>query len=473
MELRVSQQTMVNTAVYYEQQETASLAHLQEEESSGNRILEPSDDPLGSVAVINYTAQNANFDTDLTNINTATQSLNVSVSTLQNVHNILTQAEQLASQGSNSTNDPTSLASLGDQVNALLQQMVTAANTQNNGQYIFGGTRTQTQPFVTDAAGNVTYVGGSQQASVPVGSSQSVDTYYTGSDVFQPPTGGATVYTGTTGAAPGTGTDTATGTGTLTVTHTSTTYSGNSGVAPGTDSATGDTIIGPAGANTLTFDGANGTVSLNGGPAVAFTNSDQNLQLTGPNGEVAYIDTTNVTPGFNGSVSITANGTLSVGNGPAVPIDFSGNQAVTGSDGTVTNVNSTNVRQAGTASLTYGGSLNAFQVLQGLRDDLLNTRNLSSPAQLQSISNRLGELTQVDNNVLRVVGQQSASLQNLTGLQSQVQDVQLQTQQLSSGIQSADMASVVTNAQAQQNLLQATLEVTSQMFNTSLLDFIK
>jgi flagellar hook-associated protein 3 FlgL len=308
MELRVSQQTTVNTAIFYEQQQTAALAHLQQQASSGNRILAPEDDPLGAVAVINYTAQDAGYSTDLANINTATQNLNVSVSTLQNVHNILTQAKQLAIQGANATNDSTSLASLGDQVNALLQQLVTAANAQNGDQYIFGGTRTQAQPFVTDAAGNVSYVGGTQRASVPVGSSQSVDTYYAGSEVFQPQ---------------------------------------------------------PAG-----------------------------------------------TP-------------------------------------------------------------DAFQVLQGLRDDLLNKSNLTSSAQLQSISNRLGQLSTVDNNVLRVVGQQSASLQNLTGLQSQVQDVQLQTKQLSGDIQSADMASVLTNLQAQQNLLQATLDTTAKIFSTNLLDFIK
>src|SRR5579885_2740712 len=143
MELRVSQQTMVNTAVFYEQQQTASLSRLQQQASSGNRILAPEDDPLGAVAVINYTAQSASFDTDLGNINTATDNLNVSVSTLQSVNNVLTQARQLAIQGTNSANDATSLGALADQVNALLGQLVTAANTQNNGQYIFGGTRSQ------------------------------------------------------------------------------------------------------------------------------------------------------------------------------------------------------------------------------------------------------------------------------------------------------------------------------------------
>src|SRR5262249_3362552 len=104
MDLRISLQTVVSRSLFSEQQQTAALAHLQEQASSGNRILAPEDDPLGSIAVINYTTQNASLDTDLTNISTATDVLNVGVSTLQDVHNVLTQARQLAIQGTNGGN---------------------------------------------------------------------------------------------------------------------------------------------------------------------------------------------------------------------------------------------------------------------------------------------------------------------------------------------------------------------------------
>jgi flagellar hook-associated protein 3 len=473
MNLRVSVQSQVSNSLFYEQQQTASLARLQQEASSGNRILTPDDDPLGAIAVMNYTTQDANETTVLTNINTATNSLNVGVSTLQDVTNILTQARQLAIQGANSGNDANSLGALGDQVDALFQQLVGDANTQNNGEYIFGGTRSSAAPFVVSASGTVTYVGGAQRASVPVGAAQSVDTHYAGSEIFQPPVNGVSVYAGNTGAAPGTGIDTATGTGTLLVTHTATTYGGASGVAPGTDSTTGDTIIGPAGANTLAIDATASTVSLNGGPAVAYTSSDKDLKVTGPKGEVAYIDATGIAAGFQGTVPITADGTLSVSNGPAVAINFSGNQVVTGLDGTITNVDSTNIRQAGKDTISYGGALDAFQVLAGLRDDLRNTRGLDSTSQLKSVASRIGELSQVSDNVVRVIGQQSASLQNLSRLQSQVQDVQLETKKLSGDVQSADIAAVVTSLQAQQNLFQATLMTTAQLLNQSLLNFIK
>lgn len=479
MDLRVSLQTIVSRALANERRQTDALARLSQQASTGNRILAPEDDPLGAVAVINYNAQDASYAADLTNISTATTSLNVSVSTLQHAHDVLTQARQLAIQGGNAGNDANALNALGGQVDALLKQLVADANAQNNGEYLFGGTKTTAAPFVTDAAGNVTYVGAAQRANVPVGTAQTVDTYYAGSEVFQLSQGAATVYAGTTGAQPGTGIDTATGQGALLVTHTTTAYGGASGVAASAvGSAAGDTALGPAGANTLTVvdtsgNGSAGTVALNGGPAVAFTGSSNNLKVTGPAGEVVFIDTTNITHGFSGTVPITSGGTLSVAGGAAVPITFTTNQVVTGPDGTVTNVNSTNVRQAGTATLTYAGSLDAFQALAGLRDDLRNTRNLSPAAQLRSISTRLGQLSQVSDNVPRVAGEQSASLRNLQGLQGHVQDVQLETKKLTGDVQSADIASVVTNLQAQQNLLQATLATTAKALNQSLLDFIK
>jgi flagellin-like hook-associated protein FlgL len=190
---------------------------------------------------------------------------------------------------------------------------------------------------------------------------------------------------------------------------------------------------------------------------------------------VVYVDTSTITAGFNGSVAITANGTLSVDNGAtSVPINFSGNQVVTnGTTGAVTNVNSTNIRSTGTTSLDYGGTYDAFQILQALRDDLRNTRGLSPQEQSQAISQRLGELNRVRSNILQVVGAQSADLQNLQGLQNHLQDVQLQTRQMTSNVEDVDLTQVVVNLQAQQNLLRLTLAATAKIFDQNLTNFLK
>ncbi|HZU38549.1 MAG TPA: flagellar hook-associated protein FlgL [Gemmataceae bacterium] len=484
MTMRITPQVLLQQAIYNAQMHENLLALYQEQASTGNKLIQPSDDPLGMLTVLSSQAQDNRLGVYLTNIQTDTNTLNASVSTLQSASNIMQQAHQIAIEGTSATNDSSAYNAMVSQVNALLNSLVNLANTQNQGHYLYGGSATGQAPFnvVRDSQGNVqsvTYVGNTGSTQSPINDGQSVAISFDGSSIFQQRARGATVYTGATGAAAGSGTDSATGEGTLTVTHTTTTYDGSSGVQAGTGSAAGDTIIGPSGANTLTITdtsgtGASGTVSLNGGPAVNWTSVDTNLQVIGPRGEAVYIDTSAITAGFNDTVNITANGKLSVDGGASqVPIDFSHNQIVTDSrTGAVTNVDSSNIRQTGTDHLEYTGTYDAFQILLALRDDLQNTRGLSAADQAQVLSGRLAEIDRVQQSILSVVGKQSSDLQNMQGLQTRLQQVQLDARSEVSNLQGADMSSVVLNLQSQQTLLQFALQASARISNQSLLDYL-
>jgi flagellar hook-associated protein 3 FlgL len=480
MELRITPQVIVANGVANARQQYDQLAVLQQEASTGKRILQPSDDPPGALQVLSNQAQYDRLGVYHQNIADAQAKLNDSVSTLTQVSQLLAQAKQLALQGSNSTNTPGALQALGAQADSILKGVLGLANTQQSGQYLYGGTSSQAAPFSVNAQGQVVYNGSAQTASQPIGLGQQVQTLYAGSQVFQSLQRGPTVITGTTGATAGSGTDSATGEGTLTVAHTSTVYAPGSGVQPGTNSTSGDTILGPSGAHTLKIDdtsgtGAGGTVQLDNGPLVNFTNTDTNLQVQGTNGQTVFLNTTAITAGFNGSVSITANGTLSVDGGASTtPINFSGDQVVTNSQsGAVTNINSTNIRQTGTDDLNYTGASDVFQILASLRDALQNKNDLPPTQQTTAVSQTLSELDRVNQSVLNTVGQQSASLQNLQAVDQQIQNVQLQTQQQIQNVQGADISQVVIGMQAEQNLLQATLYSTSKILSLSLLDFLK
>jgi flagellar hook-associated protein 3 len=486
--MNVSFMTTVNQAIDNANSQTTQLSQLQEEASTGNALLEPSDNPTAAVAVLASQAATATLGTQLSNIQSATTVLNASSTATTNAANILSQAQQIAIQGAQTTNTPEQLTALADQVNDLLQQLLDAANTQSGSQYVFGGTATQTQPFVVSSTNSqgqpetISYKGTNQAGDVIVAQGDSVPTLYSGQQVFQSTDRGQTLYQGNTGAAAGTGTDSATGEGTLEVQHTSTVYAAGSGVAAGTSSSAGDTILGPAGANTLTItdtsgNGTAGTVSLNGGPAVAFTNTDTNLAVTAANGQVVYVNTTAIAPGFSGTVDITANGTLSTdGGATTVPIDFSSNQVVTNSlTGGVTNVNSTNISAPGTDQVEYQGTFNAFQALIALRDALNNTQGQSSTDQATTISNLIGQLQTAQNGLLDSTGAQSATLSQLTSMQTNFQAVQLADQQTTTTLQGADVTQVVVQLQAQQNLLQLTLSAAAETLNssTTLLNFLQ
>jgi flagellar hook-associated protein 3 len=486
MNLRITPQVQVDTAISNLQQQTGQITTLEQEASSGNRINRPSDDPIGTIALIASQEQDNRLTTYLGNIQDATNKLDLSNSTLVSAGNVLSQAKEVAIEASNSSNDTTSFEALAQQVDGFLNQLLNLANTQDQGHYIFGGTASTKPPFAVtsqDALGrpqSVAYAGSQDSAQETINQHQTIATYYAGSQIFQATTRGPTLFSGVTGAGPGTGRDTATGQGSLLVAHTSTVYASGSGIQPGTGTA-GDTVLGPAGANSLTLvdtsgNGSAGTVSLNGGPAVAFTNADTNLKVTGPKGEVVYLNTTAIAPNFNGAVAITGNGSLSIDGGATTqPIDFtSPDQVLVDSKtGAVTNVDSRGIRQAGTDTLTYSGPDDAFQALLNLRDDIRNVHGLPAAQQLQVISADIGNLDRARGNVLNAVGAQSANLQNLSAIQSRLQEVQLNTKQQTGNIQGADISQVVIGLTEQQNLLRLTLDSVARIFSQSLLDYIK
>jgi flagellin-like hook-associated protein FlgL len=221
--------------------------------------------------------------------------------------------------------------------------------------------------------------------------------------------------------------------------------------------------------------GASGTVSLDGGPPVSFSSTDTDLKVTSANGDTVYLNLAAITPGFNGDIAITATGTFSVDNGATeVVIDFSTNQVVTDSTtGAVTNVDGSNIRRAGSERIEYPGTLGAFEALMALRDDLRNIRALNPTEQIEAISRLIGELDRARSVILGMVGEQSASLENLEFLERRLQDVKLETEKSASDLESADISELVFNIQSQENLLRLTYATAARVFDQSLLDFLQ
>ena len=476
-----SQQTILNLQNNY-----SLLSKLQNQISSGHRINSPSDDPLGTAQILENNTQDAQLTTNLSSISNAANTLQSSVNALTQVQHIITSAHSLAAIANNPANQPAANAAFAAQIDAAIKQLLGVANTkQPDGTYLFGGTASTTQPFTVTStnsgglAAGIAYNGSQQNSEAIVGQGQTVSTLIAGSSVFQPNLTGATVYSGTTGAKPGTGSDTGTGQATLQVVPTSTTFAAGSGIAAGASSVANDTVLGPSGTNslklTVSADGLTGTVSLNGGPAIGFTNSNSDLKVTGPSGEVVQLDTTGVTAGFKGNVAITADGTISTdGGATTTPINFSSNQAITnGTTGATTNVNSTNIRLAGNAQLDYPGQSDIFQTLISIRDTINNTQGLSASDRTTTLNQKLGELERINAAVATPLGVQSTQSQFLSNLKDRTTTQQSSLQQATSNIQSTDYASTIVALQRQQNLYQASLEVVAKLNNLSLASFIQ
>jgi flagellar hook-associated protein 3 FlgL len=81
---------------------------------------------------------------------------------LQSLQTISSRAGEIATSAVSSTNSQSDLNNYADEVNQLINQVVSAANTKDpaTGQYLFGGTASSQPPFTTttDASGDVTAV---------------------------------------------------------------------------------------------------------------------------------------------------------------------------------------------------------------------------------------------------------------------------------------------------------------------------
>src|SRR4051794_24051148 len=130
MNIRVTPLTLVDQAIGNVQHNYSRLSVLQTQASTGLRINQVSDDPAAAVRALLADAGNTRLDSYHQNISDAQGKLNLSVSTLTSVGQLLAQAKTLAIQGANAGNDPTGDRALADQVDSILHQLVSLANTK-------------------------------------------------------------------------------------------------------------------------------------------------------------------------------------------------------------------------------------------------------------------------------------------------------------------------------------------------------
>ena len=164
------------------QQEDQALQQV----SSGQKLNSLSDNPAAAASLVNLRMQSSSDTQYLQNISSLTGSLNVADSALSSVVEALTTAQSLGVEGANGTVNAQNQQALAQQVQGIQQEILGLANTSYNGQYLFSGTATTTQPYVADAsaASGVTYNGNDNSNSVEISEGQAMPTSLPGSQLF-------------------------------------------------------------------------------------------------------------------------------------------------------------------------------------------------------------------------------------------------------------------------------------------------
>ncbi len=172
--MRISTNYQYNTYQYNLQNADQRLVAISQELSTGRRINQPSDDPVGVGQSITLNSLQSGIQQYLSNLNTAKGSLGTIDNTASSISDLMNQAYSLAVQGANSTTDQTGRNALAGQISELQKQLVNLANTQGpTGDYVFAGQRTSTKPYIVNGT-TVTFNGDTNPINVEIGPGQTM-----------------------------------------------------------------------------------------------------------------------------------------------------------------------------------------------------------------------------------------------------------------------------------------------------------
>lgn len=191
--MRISTQLMFETGANRLGDLQTRLQHTQEQISSGRRILRPSDDPVAATRALDIT-QSQSINTQYgVNRTYAKNTMGQVEGTLAGVTELMLDVKtSIISAGNGSLGDA-ERSFLATELNGRLEQLLGYANSRDTeGNYVFAGLKSTTQPFVQTATG-ATYLGDAGQQKLQVDATRLMATNTPGSIVFQGgvPAGGA------------------------------------------------------------------------------------------------------------------------------------------------------------------------------------------------------------------------------------------------------------------------------------------
>ena len=428
--MRVSTSMMYDLGIATVQQRQQDLLRLQQQISSGRRVLTPSDDPVAAAAALDIKQSQALNSQYHANGDTAKSQLAVEEGALSDTTSLLQDVKTLAVYAGNASLTNSDRSILATELKSRYQELLAIANRGNgNGQYLFSGYQGATQPFAETSPGNVAYSGDEGQRLVQIGPARTIAVNDSGDGVFRAIRNGNGVFAVASAASNAGGGGISPGTVTSPVT-----WNAPANPRDFTIKFHVDSSVVPAQTTYDIVDNVNNVSLLTGAAPAA-----------GP-----YLRT--YTPGS----AVTLKSQVPPDTNP-VPFDFGAMVSIDGvpADGDM---------------FTLKASVNqdVFTTLQGLITTLQNGVNpgVASVATYQnSLNASMSGLDNALDNVLKVRADIGARLKEVDAEQGASEDLSLQYDGRLSGLQDLDFAKAISDLNMQQIQLDAAqksfLKVTS------------
>jgi flagellar hook-associated protein 3 FlgL len=399
----------------------SNVNQLNREISSGQTMLTAASDPAGAGSAIQTAAQISYLTYDAANAQAGGQSIQTALGALQQVNSLVDQLNQIALTGANATTDGQTRQSLVVEAQSALTQLVQLANTQDNqGNYIFAGSKTDAAPFVVGQGGAVSFIGDAATNALEIASGVSAPVTASGQGIFTNLPGGTNGIAVSAGAANSSD-------ATAEVQAVTSLAQLAAATDAGTQYSIAFTSAGSSGG--LDYTIASGT----GAPGSA---------------------------GFAATSGVIASGSYTAGS----DLQFAGlDVAIAGAPAA-----------GDTFALQPGATTSLFQTVQNL------IAGLQSPLQgqpggdagQQQLQSVIGALAGAQTAVLTAEATLGAGLSQIQAVQSQDQNQTTQAQAALSGLQSANLPQVIANYSADVTALQAAEEAFARIQNLSLFSVI-
>src|ERR1700750_841478 len=169
---RVTQQMTASNLLANINQSLDRLNTTQLELSTGKKINQPSDDPYGTSLTLQLNNQISNLTSYSNNVTDGTGWAPARTAARSDITTAVQRIRELVVQASNGSQNQTDMSADAAEVNQLIDQIKQDANTQYNGQYIFSGAATGTEPY--QAGSNDAYAGDTGQVTRQIGPNTSL-----------------------------------------------------------------------------------------------------------------------------------------------------------------------------------------------------------------------------------------------------------------------------------------------------------
>lgn len=184
--MRVTTNMSYQSSMRALQKASERLDKASEQMTTGDKFATAGEDPTGMAQKLSLTSKITAFQQYSTNGSLLDSSLTLEGTILDSVTTNLQSAYTLTQKSVNGAMSATDKKSIASELEQLQSQLYDLMNSKNaDGEYIFGGNQSQTQPFVKNDAGDYEFKGDTGQRMIQVAPSVQIEANDSGLSVFQ------------------------------------------------------------------------------------------------------------------------------------------------------------------------------------------------------------------------------------------------------------------------------------------------